>query len=92
MSNRRGSRAISRFTQDEINDLIFRLQTLLPASSSTSCNRRVSTSKVLKETCNYIKNLHKEVDDLSERLSQLLASGDITALDADIIRTLLVLN
>ncbi|KAK6128224.1 hypothetical protein DH2020_038028 [Rehmannia glutinosa] len=86
MSNRRAR--VSRITEDEINDLILKLQTLLPDSSSR-CNSRVSAPKILKETCNYLKKLHKEVDDLSERLSQLLASGVITTNDADIIRTLL---
>ncbi|KAK6117964.1 hypothetical protein DH2020_042966 [Rehmannia glutinosa] len=88
MSNRRAKSSVSRITEDEVNDLVFKLQALLPDSTSRS-NKRVSASKVLKETCNYIKNLHKEVDDLSEKLSQLLASGDITSFDADIIRTLL---
>ncbi|KAK6153391.1 hypothetical protein DH2020_013030 [Rehmannia glutinosa] len=86
MSNRRAR--VSRITEDEINDLILKLQTLLPDSSSR-CNSRVSAANILKETCNYLKKLHKEVDDLSERLSQLLASGVITTNDADIIRTLL---
>ncbi|KAG8388674.1 hypothetical protein BUALT_Bualt02G0149900 [Buddleja alternifolia] len=86
MSNRRGN--VSRITEDEINDLILNLRAMVHDSSST-CIARVSASKILKETCNYIKKLHKEVDDLSERLSQLLASGDITSNDAVIIRTLL---
>nr|AKN09606.1 basic helix-loop-helix transcription factor [Salvia miltiorrhiza] len=73
----------SRITEDEINDLILKLQPLLPDSRS---NTRVSASMILKETCNYLKKLHKEVDDLSERLSQLLASGSF---DADAIRALL---
>ncbi|KAL0384953.1 UNVERIFIED_CONTAM: Transcription factor ILI5 [Sesamum radiatum] len=82
MSNRRAR--VSRITEDEMNDLILKLQALLPDSSSM-----VSASKIVKETCNYLKKLHKEVDDLSERLSQLLASGAITSTDADAIRTLL---
>ncbi|KAI3454646.1 hypothetical protein Pfo_011309 [Paulownia fortunei] len=86
MSNKRAR--VSRFTEDEVNDLIYKLQELLPDSSSR-CNTRVPASKILNETCNYIKKLHKEVDDLSDRLSQLLASGDITGVDADIIRRLL---
>ncbi|PWA44704.1 basic helix-loop-helix (bHLH) DNA-binding family protein [Artemisia annua] len=47
----------------------------------------VSASKVLQETCNYIRNLHREVDDLSERLSELLENTDST--QASIIRSLL---
>lgn len=83
MSSRR-ERA-SRITENEMNDLILKLQPLLPDSSSR-CNTRVSASKILKETCNYLKKLHKEVDDLSEGLSQLVASG---SLDEDTIRALL---
>ncbi|KAH6754837.1 activation-tagged 1 [Perilla frutescens var. hirtella] len=83
MSSRR-ERA-SRITEDEINDLILKLQPLLPDSSSR-CHTKVSASKILKETCNYLKKLHKEVDDLSEGLSQLIASGSV---DADTIRALL---
>ncbi|KAL6541363.1 hypothetical protein OROHE_011071 [Orobanche hederae] len=87
MSKRRAT-PVSRFTEDEVNDLILKLQALLPEASSRR-NKSVQASKVLKETCDYIKSLQKEVDDLSERLSQLLASGNITTLDADIIRGLL---
>ncbi|CAN1179937.1 Transcription factor PRE5 [Linum perenne] len=29
-------------------------------------------SKILEETCNYIRKLEREVDELSERLSRLL--------------------
>ncbi|GFQ03463.1 transcription factor pre1, partial [Phtheirospermum japonicum] len=48
-----------------------------------------SANKVLQETCNYIRNLHKEVDDLSERLSQLLSSIDADSPEAAIIRSLI---
>lgn len=51
---------------------------------------QVSASKVLQETCNYIKNLHREVDDLSDRLSQLLATTDMDTDQAAIIRSLLM--
>lgn len=50
-----------------------------------------SAAKILKRTCNYIKKLQREVDDLSDQLSQRLASGDINAADADIITRLLQL-
>ncbi|KAA8530345.1 hypothetical protein F0562_005054 [Nyssa sinensis] len=56
-------------------------------------NRRsdkVSASKVLQETCNYIRNLHREVDDLSDRLSQLLATIDSDSAEANIIRSLII--
>ncbi|KAL3845978.1 hypothetical protein ACJIZ3_003381 [Penstemon smallii] len=87
MSNRR--EGVSRITEDEINELILELQALLPNSSTSRCNSRVTTSKILKKTCNYIKKMHKEVDNLSDRLSALVASGNINEIDADVIRRLL---
>lgn len=50
---------------------------------------QVSASKVLQETCNYILNLHREVDDLSERLSQLLSTIDADSPEAAIVRSLI---
>ncbi|KAK3220842.1 hypothetical protein Dsin_006543 [Dipteronia sinensis] len=70
----------SKITEDEINHLISKLQELLPQLNRTR-NGKVSASKVLKETCSYIKTLQSEVDGLSERLSQLLNSMDITSVD-----------
>lgn len=49
---------------------------------------QVSASRVLQDTCNYIKSLHREVDDLSDRLSELLESSDTT--QAALIRSLLM--
>lgn len=49
---------------------------------------QVSAAKVLQETCSYIRSLHREVDDLSERLSELLANSDSD--QAAIIRNLLM--
>ncbi|MBA0758589.1 hypothetical protein Gotri_021571 [Gossypium trilobum] len=51
---------------------------------------QVSASKVLQETCNYIRSLHKEVEDLSDRLFQLLATIDADGAEAAIIRSLLM--
>lgn len=51
---------------------------------------QVSASKVLQETCNYIMKLHREVDDLTERLSGLLESTDGDSAQAAIIRSLLI--
>lgn len=51
---------------------------------------QVSASKVLQETCNYIRSLHREVDDLSDRLSNLLATTDSDSAQAAIIRSLLM--
>lgn len=50
---------------------------------------QASASKLLKETCNYIKSLHKEVDDLSDRLSALMSTMDRDSPQAEIIRSLL---
>ncbi|KAF8399451.1 hypothetical protein HHK36_015316 [Tetracentron sinense] len=76
----------SRITEDEINDFVFKLQALIHRSGTA----RVSSSKILKETCSYIKRLNREVDNLSERLSELMASIDTSAVEADILRSLLM--
>ncbi|XP_014495641.1 transcription factor ILI6 [Vigna radiata var. radiata] len=74
-------------TDDQINDLVSKLQQLLPEIRERHSDK-VSASKVLQETCNYIRSLHREVDDLSERLSELLATTDTA--QAAIIRNLLM--
>ncbi|XP_042040588.1 transcription factor ILI3-like [Salvia splendens] len=89
MSSRRGS--ASKLTEDEVNDLIFKLQASLPHESNSTSNKKRSASKILERTCIYIKKLQKEVDDLSDVLSKRLASGDINAADAELIATLLQL-
>ncbi|EXB93467.1 hypothetical protein L484_006129 [Morus notabilis] len=76
----------SRITDDQINDLVSKLQQLLPEIRDRRSDK-VSAAKVLQETCNYIRSLHREVDDLSERLSELLATSDTA--QAAIIRSLL---
>ncbi|KAG2675619.1 hypothetical protein I3843_12G014500 [Carya illinoinensis] len=78
------SRPIS---DDQINDLVSKLQQLLPEIRDRRSDQ-VSAANVLQETCNYIRSLHKEADDLSERLSELLASSDTA--QAAIIRSLLM--
>ncbi|KAH0451471.1 hypothetical protein IEQ34_018770 [Dendrobium chrysotoxum] len=83
MSSRR-----SRITEDEINELISKLQSLLPEARRRSAGR-ASAAKLLKETCNYIKSLHREVDDLSDRLSGLMATMDSNSAEAEIVRSLL---
>nr|QDF82427.1 transcription factor ILI5-like isoform X2 [Cymbidium goeringii] len=50
---------------------------------------QASASKLLKETCTYIRSLHREIDDLSERLSELMATMDSNSAQAEIIRSLL---
>ncbi|KAE9454534.1 hypothetical protein RHGRI_033652 [Rhododendron griersonianum] len=80
------SRSIS---EDQMADLVSKLQQLVPELRSRRTDK-VSASKVLQETCNYIRNLHREVDDLSDRLSELLASTDTDSAQAAIIRSLLM--
>ncbi|XP_059444266.1 transcription factor PRE4-like [Corylus avellana] len=89
MSTRRSSSRTSNATEEEINDLVLKLQTLLPSRHNQRRNRTPTASKVLNETCTYLKRLQKEVDDLSERLAQLLDSVDTTAVDIELIRRLL---
>nr|AKN09659.1 basic helix-loop-helix transcription factor [Salvia miltiorrhiza] len=93
MSSRRSrSRAASgssRITDDQIADLVSKLQQLIPEIRSRRSDK-ASASKVLQETCNYIRNLHREVDDLSHRLSGLLESTDGDSAQAAIIRSLLL--
>ncbi|XP_006661756.1 transcription factor ILI3-like [Oryza brachyantha] len=86
-----GRRASGRITDDEITELISKLQSLLPDSSRRrgATGRPSPAAKLLKETCSYIQSLHREVDDLSERLSELMATMDSNSPQADIIRTLL---
>ncbi|XP_028763415.1 transcription factor PRE3-like [Neltuma alba] len=92
MSSRRSSRSRQasgsrNITDDQINDLVSKLQQLLPEIRDRRSDK-VSAAKVLQETCNYIRSLHREVDDLSERLSELLATTDTA--QAAIIRNLLM--
>ncbi|PSR88348.1 Transcription factor like [Actinidia chinensis var. chinensis] len=79
----------TRISDDQIADLVSKLQRLIP-ELRTRPSDKVSASKVLQETCNYIRNLHREVDDLSDRLSELLASTDGNSDEAAIIRSLLM--
>ncbi|KAK1266970.1 Transcription factor [Acorus gramineus] len=96
MSSRRSrsrQSSSSRITDDQIHELVSKLQALLPETRSRGSDKVcffASASKVLQETCNYIRSLHREVDDLSERLSELLATADINSAQAAIIRNLLM--
>ncbi|KAF8408077.1 hypothetical protein HHK36_007218 [Tetracentron sinense] len=107
MSSRRSrsrQSGASRITDDQINDLVSKLQQLLPELRNRQSDKvfifmlstiylttvEVSASKVLQETCNYIRSLHREVDDLSDRLSELLATTDTSSAQAAIIRSLLM--
>ena len=51
---------------------------------------QVPSARVLQETCSYIRSLHREVDDLSDRLSELLATADVSTAQAAVIRSLLM--
>ncbi|KAJ9560162.1 hypothetical protein OSB04_005322 [Centaurea solstitialis] len=73
-----------RNKEDDLHDLVSRLKTLLPDSNSGCDKRKVPASKILKEACNYIRNLQLDVDCLAERLSQLMDSkGNINGVDRD---------
>ncbi|KAG2313299.1 hypothetical protein Bca52824_024856 [Brassica carinata] len=86
-SRSRQSSGTSRISEDQINELIINLQQLLPELRDSRRSDKVSAARVLQDTCNYIRNLHREVDDLSERLSELLANTDTA--QAALIRSLL---
>ncbi|KAL9271781.1 Transcription factor PRE3-like protein [Drosera capensis] len=49
----------------------------------------VSAARVLQETCNYIRSLQREANDLSERLSEMLENDDGNNASAALIRSLL---
>ncbi|XP_071707379.1 transcription factor PRE6-like [Rutidosis leptorrhynchoides] len=87
MSSRRSGTS-SRITDDQIIELVSKLQQLLPELRSHR-SKKASASKVLHETCNYVRSLHKEVDDLSDRLSRLLSTIDDDSPQASIIRSLI---
>ncbi|GJY45588.1 transcription factor ILI3-like protein [Tanacetum coccineum] len=75
---------------NELADLILKLQALLPTASSKGDGReKMATSKIIQETCNYIKRLQQKVNIEGERLSQLLDSMENDGLDMDILRNLL---
>ncbi|KAF3322946.1 transcription factor ILI3 [Carex littledalei] len=75
-------------TDEEIRELISKLQTLLPESRRRGANR-ASASKLLKETCSYIRSLHREVADLSDRLSDIMETMEGDNPQVEIIRSLL---
>ncbi|XP_031106847.1 transcription factor PRE3-like [Ipomoea triloba] len=77
----------SNMSDDQINDLVSKLQQVLPELRNRSSDK-VSAARVLQETCSYIRSLHREVDGLSDNLSQLLATTDTS--QAAVIRSLLM--
>ncbi|KAJ1386043.1 Myc-type, basic helix-loop-helix [Sesbania bispinosa] len=88
-SRSRQSGGSAEISDAQITDLVSKLQQLIPELRARRSDK-VSAAKVLQETCNYIKNLHREVDDLSDRLSELLATTDSNSAQAAIIRSLLM--
>ncbi|XP_076919250.1 transcription factor PRE6-like [Bidens hawaiensis] len=93
MSSRRSrsrQAGVSTINDAQMTELISKLQQLIPHGINQTKSSRVSASKVLQETCNYIRSLHREVDDLSEKLSELLNSTDTDSAQAAIIRSLIM--
>ncbi|URE35201.1 Transcription factor bHLH135 [Musa troglodytarum] len=83
-----GSR--SGISEEDLKELMSKLQSLLPETRRRRrSERRASAAKLLKETCGYIKSLHREIDDLSDRLSELIATVDMNSAEAEIVRSLL---
>ncbi|KAM7464537.1 hypothetical protein LguiA_032658 [Lonicera macranthoides] len=80
---------VSRITDDQIADLVSKLHQLIPEIRNRRPNK-VSASRVLQDTCNYIRSLNREVDDLSDRLSELLENTDSNSAQAAVIRSLLM--
>uniref|UniRef100_A0A7N0V6E5 BHLH domain-containing protein n=1 Tax=Kalanchoe fedtschenkoi TaxID=63787 RepID=A0A7N0V6E5_KALFE len=86
--SRQHSSSSATISEDQVLHLLSKLQHLIPEARSRRSGNRASASKVLQETCDYIKRLHKEVDDLSERLAELLATMDVDNAQAAVIRNL----
>ncbi|KAG6508281.1 transcription factor ILI6-like [Zingiber officinale] len=78
-----------RITDEQIDDLMSKLQAILP-EARLGRNDRVSAAKVLQEACSYIRSLHREMDDLSERLSELLSTTEMSSAQAAVVRSLLM--
>ncbi|KAL8199429.1 hypothetical protein R6Q57_012997 [Mikania cordata] len=75
MSSRRSKQASTKIPDDQVIQLLSKLQQLRSEIRNSRSNKE-SASKVLQETCEYVSNLHREVDDLSDRLSHLLSNID----------------
>ncbi|XP_057768767.1 transcription factor PRE1-like [Salvia miltiorrhiza] len=92
MTGRRSRQASgsSRISDDQIIELVSKLHQLLPHQVPNSRrSNKASAYKVLQETCNYVRSLQKEMDDLSARLSELLSTIDNDTPQAEIIRALI---
>ncbi|RWV77550.1 hypothetical protein GW17_00061599 [Ensete ventricosum] len=91
MSSRRSS-----ITGKEINELASKLRSLLPESRRRNMSRVIDRDPKrplsLLYVClrlPYIKSLHREVDDLSSRLSDLMSTMEIESPQAEIIKSIL---
>ncbi|XVF60507.1 hypothetical protein PTKIN_Ptkin08bG0052800 [Pterospermum kingtungense] len=81
MSSKRSS---ARSNENE--DFSLKLRELL----TTNKKKKRNVAKILDETCSHIKRLNAEVDELSNRISELLASPDTdSSIKANILRQLL---
>ncbi|KAL9253330.1 Transcription factor PRE5-like protein [Drosera capensis] len=89
-ASRQQNQSGSSSNEDQIEDLIGKLHRLVPELRRGRNIDKMSANRILHETCNYIRNLHREVDDLSEKLSQLLETIDGESPQASIIRSLLM--
>ncbi|KAG6514979.1 hypothetical protein ZIOFF_025355 [Zingiber officinale] len=78
----------SRISEEEINELISNLQFLLQDTHQRRRgSSRASPENILHETCNCIKKLHQEVDDLSNRLSALMETMDFNSAQVELLQS-----
>ncbi|KAH7847774.1 hypothetical protein Vadar_030121 [Vaccinium darrowii] len=89
MSSRRSgqSSGSSRITDPIMTNLEVFKQ-LIPALRNRPSNE-LSVSEVLDEICKYIRELQRQTNDLSEQISQALATIDSDTPQASILRSLL---
>ncbi|KAK8942052.1 hypothetical protein KSP40_PGU009323 [Platanthera guangdongensis] len=66
----------SRINEEQINHLLTRIQALVPGTRVHASEDAASATRNLQEACRYIRSLHQEVDDLSQELSELLATAN----------------
>ncbi|KQJ84900.1 transcription factor ILI1 [Brachypodium distachyon] len=77
-------------SEEQVSELLSKLQALLPDSQPRNGAHRGAASRVVQDTCSYIRSLQQEVDDLSETLAALLASDAVPSDQAALIRSLLM--
>ncbi|XP_039011158.1 transcription factor PRE3-like [Hibiscus syriacus] len=79
-----GKRSSGRNNNNE--DFSLKLRELL----STNNKKKRNAAKLLDETCNHVNMLNEEVDDLGNRISELLNSSEAeSSINAKILRQLL---